>query len=55
MQTLGIPDVVVVEAIGVDLEVAVGIDVDVGNEEMCPAHSRTLPPDYSADCIESRT
>jgi len=42
MTILGIPDVVVVEMVDVDLETTVVIHVDVGNEELCATYS--VPP-----------
>ena len=43
MQILGIPDVVVLERIHVDLELTVIIDVHVGNEELWNEPSISLP------------
>ena len=51
MKVLGVPDVGVLKPVDVHLEPAIGIDVHVGDEEMC--HKPSLPPsfEYSPDCI----
>ncbi|OGI16706.1 MAG: hypothetical protein A3J63_05015 [Candidatus Moranbacteria bacterium RIFCSPHIGHO2_02_FULL_40_12b] len=51
MTILGIPDIVVLEPVDIDLELTVRVEVHVGNEEMCDKPS--MPPsfEYSWDCI----
>ncbi len=43
MSVVGIPDVVVLEAVQVHLEPAIVVDVHVGNEELYGAPSAPLP------------
>jgi len=50
MTILGVPDVRVLEAVDVHLE-PVGIDVHVGDEEMCKEPSKPPPLEYSWGCI----
>jgi hypothetical protein len=51
MTILGIPDIVVLEPVDVDIELVARVEVHVGNEEMCVEPS--MPPsfEYSWDCI----
>jgi len=51
MTVVGAPDVVVLKPVDVDVQPAVGVDVHVGNEEIC--HEPSLPPsfEYSPDWI----
>ncbi|MFA5777206.1 MAG: hypothetical protein WC906_02100 [Parcubacteria group bacterium] len=49
MAILGIPDIVVLEPVDVHLELTVGVEVHVGNEEIC--NKPSIPPsfEYSRD------
>ncbi len=47
MLVVSVPNVVVLKPIDVHLELAVGVDVHVGNEEMCNTPSISLPPDIA--------
>jgi hypothetical protein len=51
MAILGIPDIVVLELVDVHVERVIGVEVHVGNEEMC--NEPSMPPslEYSQDCI----
>ena len=51
MTILGIPDVVVLELVDVHVELVVGVDVHVSNEEMCARPSIPPPLEYSRGCI----
>jgi len=50
MPILGVPDVIVRETVDVDVK-AIGVHVDVGNEEMCDRSSVPPSDEYSTDCI----
>lgn len=43
MAILGVPDVRVLKPVHVDLELTVGVEVHVGNEEMCDRPSMAPP------------
>lgn len=51
MAVLGVPNVGVLKPVHVHLELAVGVDVHVGNEETCDEPSVPLSIEYSLDCI----
>ena len=49
MTILGIPDIVVLELVDVDVERTIVVEVHVGNEEMCNRPSFPLSFEYSPD------
>ncbi|MCX6763788.1 MAG: hypothetical protein NTZ97_03615 [Candidatus Moranbacteria bacterium] len=49
MAILGTPDIVVLEPVDIDLELVIGVEVHVGNEEMCDKPSAPPSIEYSLD------
>ena len=51
MTILGIPNVGVLKLIDVHVKPVIGVEVHVGNEEICDEPSGPLSLEYSRDCI----
>ena len=51
MTILGVPNVGVLKLIDVHVELVIGVEVHVGNEEMCDEPSRPPPLECSWGCI----
>ncbi len=49
MAIVGIPDIVVLKPVDVDVQPVVGVHVHVGNEEMCHEPSKSPSFEYSPD------
>jgi hypothetical protein len=51
MAILGIPDVVVLEPVNINIQLVIGIEVHIGNKELYGEPSAPLSFEYSRDCI----